>query len=58
MRKCLRCDTEMIENLDVKVETELRLLNRGFLKIIWVNLNVQFVQSVVILRLIFKILLN
>lgn len=37
MRKCLRCNVEMVEDLDVKVEgghTELRLHNKAYLKII------------------------
>ena len=37
MRKCLRCNEEMIEDLDVKVEverTESRLLNKVYLGII------------------------
>lgn len=61
MRKCLRCDTEMVEDLDVKVEGgayELKLHNREFLKIIWASLNVLFVQSVDILKLTFKTLLK
>ena len=42
MRKCLRCDTEMVEDLDVKVEGGALL----------------FVQSVVILKFTFKIFLK
>ena len=37
MRKCLRCNVEMVEDLDIKVEgehMELRLHSKAFSKII------------------------
>ena len=59
MRKCLRCNAEMIEDLDVKVEGGaygLKVTQQGIFKESLVKLDVLFAQSVDILKLIFKIL--
>ncbi len=58
MRKCIRCNAEMIENLDVKVEGRadgIKITQQGIFRD---NLGMQFVQNVVTLKPIFKIQLK
>ena len=59
MRKCIRCEFEMRENYDVKVEGGaygLKLRNRAYSRIIWGRFMLQFALNVGILNFIWGIL--
>lgn len=59
MRKCIRCNEIMVEDLDIKVEGGaygLKVTKQGIFKANLGKSNVQFVQNVVIVKFILKIL--